>query len=422
MIRKEAPGPTPEPTQKPTQQSARASTSGSHRPITLRTLGLGIAFGIALGLVWGEVLKKSPPPFHSFDNAKEQIQEHYLRDLDSAQLEQAAIQGMVSQLDEHSELLTPDAYQRLLQESQGSFVGIGLEIGLEDGYFTVLRVLEASPAAAQDIRPGDRIISVDDAPVKGKLLSELIRLLRGEKDTRVTVGFTRLNGIASGPNPFTLTLTRNKLQGAYLQTQGLDGDIAYLKATQCYDGLAQDLMKVVTSSTNPAVRGLILDLRNNPGGTLTCAVETADLFLNRGNIVTTATAANLAESDNTRPYPAELKAPLHSLPTVVLVNAGTASAAEIIAGALQDQNAATVIGSQTFGKGTVQTLLPPLPNGSAMKVTTAIYFTPKGRRFSEQGLVPDVLLQEDESAVTKALAILSQTKPAKDQKPQGDAS
>jgi carboxyl-terminal processing protease len=183
--------------------------------------------------------------------------------------------------------------------------------------------------------------------------------------------------------------------------------VMHVKAAQCYDGLAEDLVRAVTAHKNPPITGLILDLRNNPGGTLNCAVATADLFLDSGKIVTTAAAQLLPEAAGAVTYPAGPTTPLKALPTVILVNAGTASAAEIIAGALQDHGRAKIVGSQTFAKGTVQSLLPPLANGSALKITTGIYLTPNGRTFNEQGLVPDVLLTEGESAVTRALAMLA---------------
>jgi carboxyl-terminal processing protease len=377
------------------------------KPITLRTLVLGIAFGVALGIVLDRAAQKSPSQSPSFQRAKQQIHEHYLGDIDNAALERGAIKGMVNTLDDHSELLTPEAYERLLKESQGSFVGVGLEIGLERGFFTVLSTLVNSPAEAQDIQPGDRIKTVDGKSVQGKLLRELVAMLRGKQDTEVAIGFSRKVSAQSSESYFELTLKRTKLTGVYLQTEMVAERVMHVKAAQCYDGLAEDLVRAVTAHKNPPITGLILDLRNNPGGTLNCAVATADLFLDSGKIVTTAAAQLLPEAAGAVTYPAGPTTPLKALPTVILVNAGTASAAEIIAGALQDHGRAKIVGSQTFAKGTVQSLLPPLANGSALKITTGIYLTPNGRTFNEQGLVPDVLLTEGESAVTRALAMLA---------------
>lgn len=377
------------------------------KPITLKTLGLGIGFGVALGIVLDRAALQPPSDFQNLNRAKQQIHEHYLGGIDNGALERGAIKGMVNTLDDHSELLTPEAYERLLKESQGSFVGVGLEIGLEQGFFTVLSTLDNSPAAARDIRSGDRIKTIDGEAVKGKLLRELIVLLRGKQDTEVAIGFSRKVSAQSSESYFELTLKRTKLTGVYLQTEMVAERVMHVKAAQCYDGLAEDLVRAVTAHKNPPITGLILDLRNNPGGTLNCAVATADLFLDSGKIVTTAAAQLLPEAAGAVTYPAGPTTPLKALPTVILVNAGTASAAEIIAGALQDQGRAKIVGSQTFAKGTVQSLLPPLANGSALKITTGIYLTPNGRTFNEQGLVPDVLLTEGESAVTRALAMLA---------------
>jgi carboxyl-terminal processing protease len=388
------------------------------KPITLRTLVLGIAFGVALGIVLDRAAQKSPSQSPSFQRAKQQIHEHYLGGIDNAALERGAIKGMVNTLDDHSELLTPEAYERLLKESQGSFVGVGLEIGLERGFFTVLSTLVNSPAEAQDIQPGDRIKTVDGKSVQGKLLRELVAMLRGKQDTEVAIGFSRKVSAQSSESYFELTLKRTKLTGVYLQTEMVAERVMHVKAAQCYDGLAEDLVRAVTAHKNPPITGLILDLRNNPGGTLNCAVATADLFLDSGKIVTTAAAQLLPEAAGAVTYPAGPTTPLKALPTVILVNAGTASAAEIIAGALQDHGRAKVLGSQTFAKGTVQSLLPPLANGSALKITTGIYLTPNGRTFNEQGLVPDVLLTEGESAVTRALAMLAKPSLVQTSEPQ----
>lgn len=389
------------------------------KPITLRTLGLGIGFGVALGIVLDRAALQPPSDFQSLNRAKQQIHEHYLGGIDNGAIERGAITGMVGTLDDHSELLSPQAYERLLKESQGSFVGVGLEIGLEQGFFTVLSTLDNSPAAARDIRSGDRIKTVDGKSVQGKLLRELVAMLRGKQDTDVTIGFSREESAQASESYFELTLKRTKLTGVYLQTELVAESVMHVKAAQCYDGLAEDLVRAVTPHKNPPITGLILDLRNNPGGTLNCAVATADLFLDSGKIVTTAAAQLLPEAAGAVTYPAGPTTPLKALPTVILVNAGTASAAEIIAGALQDHRRATIVGSQTFAKGTVQTLLPPLPNGSALKVTTGIYVTPNGRTFSKQGLMPDVLLAEGESAVTKALAMLA--RPSLPQTPESQS-
>ncbi len=373
----------------------------SAQPITLRTLALGVLFGFTAGFVVYHTTLSTQASFPSMEQAQAQIHQHYWRHLDPQALEQAAIAGMMSELDDHSQLLSTDAYEQLLREAQGQLTGVGLEIGLRDGFFTVLRILQNSPAAGTKVESGDRINRVDDAPVKGLLLTELIARLRGKAGTSVRIGFTRPELGQQESQNFELVLQRAQLAQAYLHSQILADGVIHIEADQCYDGMAADIEKITTPQPGTSMTGLILDLRNNPGGTLTCAVATADLFLASGVIVSTALDENHRAEGAERTYRARAKTPLKNMPAVVLVNAGTASAAEIIAGALQDHKRATIVGSQTFAKGTVQTLLDPLPNGSALKITSAAFFTPNGRSFHSQGLVPDIAVPADDSHHTQ---------------------
>jgi|GEM_PF-1377753 carboxyl-terminal processing protease len=377
-------------------------TSRSGQPITLRTLALGVLFGFTAGLVVYHSTLSTRARFPNMEQAQAQLHQYYWRHLDPQALEQAAIAGMMSELDEHSQLLSADAYEQLLKEAQGQLTGVGLEIGLRDGFFTVLRILQNSPAAGTTIEPGDRINRVDDEPVKGLLLTELIARLRGKAGTSVRLGFTRPGSGQHRSQDFELVLQRTQLAQAYLHSQVLADGVIHIEADQCYDGMAADIEKIATPQPGTSITGLILDLRNNPGGTLTCAVATTDLFLASGVIVSTALDENRGAEGAERKYRASVKTPLKNMPVVVLVNAGTASAAEIIAGALQDHKRATIVGSQTFAKGTVQTLLDPLPNGSALKITSAAFFTPNGRSFHSQGLVPDIAVPADKSLQTQA--------------------
>jgi carboxyl-terminal processing protease len=254
---------------------------------------------------------------------------------------------------------------------------------------------------------GDVITKIDGAAVTGWQLSQVVDQLRGSSGSAVNLELQR--SVPGGPPDLTVDIAvvvvRQKLEAVYLHTRLLENRIAYVKADQCYDTLAEDLTAAVTTLTEPAadnrsdtaVQGFVLDLRANPGGSLTCAVTSVDLFIASGTIVTTE------GHRGTESYDATSYTPFASTALVVLVDGGTASAAEIIAGALQDYGRATIVGGQTFGKGSVQTLLPPLANGSALKITTAHYRTPKGRGFSEVGLMPDVAVNSlDESAVLAA--------------------
>jgi len=375
-----------------------------------RTFLLGSLLAFIAGITANQQFRTSTAPFESVERAIEQITAHYIVQPAHDELERGAIKGMVGTLDDYSELLSPEAHERLLANAEGTFTGVGIEIGLRQGYFTVLRILPKSPAAASAIQVGDRITAVDGNSVKGALLSEVIEKLRGPTGSAVSLvlGRTQRPDHTSSKMDgadIELTLIRAKLSGAYLQTRLIDNNVAYVHATQCYDALATDIQRAIKSISDGPLAGLVLDLRGNPGGTLLCAVGAVDLFLASGTVVTIQDNRTAEDSANQRAYSASKDTPFPDLPLAVLVNGSTASAAEIIAGALQDHARATIIGSQTFAKGTVQTLLPPLPNGSALKITRARYLTPLGRSFDQEGLVPDRLVETDEDATILALAV-----------------
>ncbi len=343
----------------------------------------------------------------SVDQATDQLIQHYQAPLNQSTLTEAAIQGMVNRLDEYSQVLDAQAYARLKASTRGTFAGVGIQVGLRNGNFAVLSLLQDSPAAAANIQVGDVITKIDGAAVTGWQLSQVVDQLRGSSGSAVNLELQR--SVPGGPPDRTVSIAvvvvRQKLEAVYLHTRLLENRIAYVRADQCYDTLAEDLTAAVTTLTesaadnrsDTAVQGLVLDLRANPGGSLICAVTSVDLFIDSGTIATTE------GHRGTESYDATSYTPFASTPLVVLVDGGTASAAEIIAGALQDYGRATIVGGQTFGKGSVQTLLPPLANGSALKITTAHYRTPKGRGFSEVGLMPDVAVNSlDESAVLAA--------------------
>jgi len=243
---------------------------------------------------------------------------------------------------------------------------VGLEIGLRDGFFTVLRILQNSPAAGTTIEPGDRINRVDDEPVKGLLLTELIARLRGKAGTSVRLGFTRPGSGQHRSQDFELVLQRTQLAQAYLHSQVLADGVIHIEADQCYDGMAADIEKIATPQPGTSITGLILDLRNNPGGTLRSSVAVVDHFLESGLIV--YTEGRLRSSS--LKYRASRGDLLQGRPLVVLINQGSASAAEIVAGALQDHSRAKIIGTRSYGKGSVQSVLP-LDDEQAIKITTA---------------------------------------------------
>jgi carboxyl-terminal processing protease len=352
-------------------------------------------------------------PIDSFERAVQQIIEHYIVEPDRDGLERAAINGMVGTLDDYSELLSPEAYQRLLTNAEGTFAGIGIEIGLRQDLFTVLRIIPQSPAAASVVQVGDRIKAVDGNTIQGLLLTEVIDKLRGPAGSRVNLVLSRAQRARhTNGEPVVidieLTLVRQTLDGAYLDIRLTENNVAYVRATQCYDAMASDIQRAISTVSEAPLKGIILDLRSNPGGTLTCAVGTVDLFLTSGTVVTIQDNRTPEDQAPSRAFTATSDTPFPELPLAILVNGSTASAAEIIAGALQDHGRATILGSQTFAKGTVQTLLPPLPNGSALKITTARYLTPLGRSFDQEGLVPDELVENDDNgAIAAAVSALT---------------
>jgi carboxyl-terminal processing protease len=352
-------------------------------------------------------------PINSFERAVQQIIEHYIVEPDRDGLERAAINGMVGTLDDYSELLSPEAYQRLLTNAEGTFAGIGIEIGLRQDLFTVLRIIPQSPAAASVVQVGDRIKAVDGNTMQGLLLTEVIDKLRGPAGSRVNLVLSRAQRARhTNGEPVVidieLTLVRQTLDGAYLDIRLTENNVVYVRATQCYDAMASDIQRAISTVSEAPLKGIVLDLRSNPGGTLTCAVGTVDLFLTSGTVVTIQDKRTPEDQAPSRAFTATSDTPFPELPLAILVNGSTASAAEIIAGALQDHGRATILGSQTFAKGTVQTLLPPLPNGSALKITTARYLTPLGRSFDQEGLVPDKLVENDDNgAIAAAVSALT---------------
>ena len=382
------------------------------RLVSRRTLVLGVLCGLVVGMLLHRSLMDESAllrhqSLRSVDQATDQLIQHYQAPLNQSTLTEAAIQGMVNRLDEYSQVLDAQAYARLKASTRGTFAGVGIQVGLRNGNFAVLSLLQDSPAAAANIQVGDVITKIDGAAVTGWQLSQVVDQLRGSSGSAVNLELQR--SVPGGPPDRTVSIAvvvvRQKLEAVYLHTRLLENRIAYVRADQCYDTLAEDLTAAVTTLTesaadnrsDTAVQGLVLDLRANPGGSLICAVTSVDLFIDSGTIATTE------GHRGTESYEATSSTPFASTPLVVLVDGGTASAAEIIAGALQDYGRATIVGGQTFGKGSVQTLLPPLANGSALKITTAHYRTPKGRGFSEVGLMPDVAVNSlDESAVLAA--------------------
>lgn len=322
----------------------------------------------------------------TFNEVFDMIKKNYVEEVDSSTLIKGAINGMIRSLDPHSAFMTPDLYKELEVETQGQFGGIGIEITLLKDILTVISPIEGTPAFNAGVKSGDQIIRIDGKTTKDITIMEAVKKLRGPKDTKVIITIMR----EDMSTPKDITLTRAIIQIKSVRYKILEDNIAYIRIASFHEKTAEDLRKALreTSEKLRPMKGLILDLRNDPGGLLTQAIEASDMFLTSGVIVSTrGRTKNMETTAIARNNNNEI-----SCPIVVLVNEGTASAAEIVAGALQDNGRALIVGTQTFGKASVQTIIP-LEDGSALKLTTARYYTPKGRSIQAEGIKPDIVVK-----------------------------
>ena len=338
-----------------------------------------------------------------FSDVLDIVKENYVQEVESKELVEGAISGMLRTLDPHSSYLDPDAYKELQVETKGSFGGIGIEITVRDGVLTVVSPLEGTPAYELGIQAGDQILRVDGEPTKEMTLMEAVKKMRGPKGTNVVLTIMR----EEFTKPQDFVITRDTIAIRSVRSKTLEPGYGYIRLSQFQSSTARDLRKEIAKleKENKSLKGLILDLRNNPGGLLDQAVKVSDEFLNEGLIVYTG---GRLKSQDMR-FEAHMNTKPHSYPVVVLVNEGSASAAEIVAGALQDHKRAVVVGVKTFGKGSVQTVMP-LRNGAALRLTTALYYTPNGRSIQAKGIEPDIVVErvlpgriEDDGHGSKAI-------------------
>ncbi|MBS1238399.1 MAG: periplasmic protease [Deltaproteobacteria bacterium] len=332
----------------------------------------------------------------TFNEVLDMVQKNYVEEIESKKLIDGAINGIMKSLDPHSTYMTADMYKELEVETRGSFGGIGIEITIKKDILTVVSPIEDTPAFTAGIKAGDHIIQIDGKSTKDITIMEAVKKMRGQKDTKVTITIMREN--MSKPKDFVITRDIIKIKS--VKSKVYDDNIGYIRVSSFQERTADDLKKVIKDLNakvgNP--KGVILDLRNNPGGLLNQAVGVADVFLKSGIIVSTKgrtksmESKSVAKDDGHEP----------TCPIVILVNEGTASAAEIVSGALQDSGRAIVIGMQTFGKGSVQTVIP-LENGSALKLTTAKYYTPNGRSIQAEGIKPDIVVKNIRPSEEKEL-------------------
>lgn len=320
----------------------------------------------------------------TFSDVIELIQREYVDEVDAKDLIQKAIQGMVQSLDPHSSLLPPDAYEDLQLDTKGRFTGIGIHITMQNGFVTVISPIEDTPAHRAGIEAGDRIIKVDDQPAKD--LREAVKMMRGPKGSKVKVTIMR-EGVKK---PLEFDLTRDEIPIQSVKHLPLKSGYGYVRISNFTGTTTQELEKALEKleSSETPMRGLVLDLRNNGGGLLNQAISVSDLFLDKGQILT----IKGREKKNTKVFNATESATARRYPIVALINGGTASASEIVAGALQDQKRGLVIGTTSFGKGSVQTV-ETLRDGSGLKLTIARYYTPSGRSIQAKGIEPDIVLK-----------------------------
>jgi carboxyl-terminal processing protease len=318
----------------------------------------------------------------TFADVFSQIRLGYVKEVDDETLLEYAIQGMLSGLDPHSVYLTADDFEDLQTSTTGEFSGLGLEVGMEDGFVKVVSPIDDTPAQKAGIESGDIILKLDNHPVKGMSLNEAIELMRGEKGSSIDLTIAR----EGSGQPFTLTLVRDTVRVVSVRKRWLEPGYGYLRIAQFQRRTGEDVGNALASLMEAGeLKGLVLDLRNNPGGVLRASVDVADKFLDGGTVVYTE---GRLDNSQTR-YNATPADATEGVPVVVLINGGSASASEIVAGALQDHRRAVVMGTSSFGKGSVQTILP-LSEDRAIKLTTALYFTPNGRSIQAQGIVPDI--------------------------------
>jgi carboxyl-terminal processing protease len=321
----------------------------------------------------------------TFADVFSQIRAGYVEEIDDSTLLEYAIQGMLSGLDPHSVYMTKDEFSDLQEGTSGEFSGLGLEVGLENGFITIIAPIDGSPAAAADLRSGDVILKLDNAPVQGMGLNEAIETMRGPKGSKIELTIGR----PGESQPFTVTLVRDTIKMASVRGRWLEPGYGYIRIAQFQVDSGEDVAKALQKLRDSGeLKGLVLDLRNNPGGVLGASVSVADLFLDGGPVV--YTEGRLPNSN--MEFNAQPGDVTNDTPMVVLINAGSASASEIVAGALQDRGRAVIMGSDSFGKGSVQTILP-LSESRAIKLTTALYFTPKGRSIQAEGIVPDIIVE-----------------------------
>lgn len=374
-------------------------------------IGMGLILGLMLSLTYSaladKMVKQQLPldDLRAFAEVFGKIKSDYVEPVEDKKLISEAISGMLTGLDPHSTYLDPDSFKDMQASTQGEFGGLGIEVGMEDGLVKVVSPIEDTPAYKAGIKSGDLIVKLDETPVKGMNLNDAVKRMRGKPDTPIVLTVIRKNET----KPLVFTLVRAIIKNKSVKYKLTEPGYAYARVTQFQEHTGEDLAKAIKlmhDENKGPFKGFVLDLRNDPGGLLNGAVGVAAAFLPKGDLVVytegrapdskmqlTAIPENYARGGAANDYIRDLPDDMKTVPMVVLINAGSASASEIVAGALQDHKRATLIGIQSFGKGSVQTIMP-MNNGAAIKLTTARYFTPNGRSIQAKGIVPDYIVED----------------------------
>ncbi len=372
------------------------SRKGIKMSFKKREIGL-ITAGAIIGatLIFGQMVFAERPQvkpdlpleeLRTFSEIFGRIKNNYVEEVDDKELLNNAIRGMLSGLDPHSTYLDLKDFKELREGTSGEFGGLGIEVTMEDGFVKVVSPIDDTPAAAAGVKAGDLIVRLDETPVKGLSLSEAVDIMRGKPDTKLLLTIIR----EGEDKPLKIEITRAIIKVKSVKFRMLEPDYGYVRISTFASRTGEALKEALSTlkeENNGSLKGLVLDLRNNPGGLLDAAVDVSDSFITKGLIVyTEGRVRNSNQKFHAKPIDR-----LKGAPLVVLVNGGSASASEIVAGALQDHDRAIILGTKTFGKGSVQTVMP-LTNETAVKMTTARYYTPSGRSIQAEGIVPDIEL------------------------------
>jgi len=384
----------------------------------LRNIGLitiGAVAGVLISLNFqaiADLKTRGPLPIEelrAFTEVFGAIKTNYVESVEDKKLITEAINGMLTGLDPHSAYLDAEAFKELQVGTQGQFGGLGIEVGMEDGFVKVVSPIEDTPAFRAGVKPGDLIIKLDDTPVKGMSLNDAVKKMRGKPNTQITLTISRKGETV----PIVVTLTRAIIRVQSVKSKTIEPGYVWVRVSQFQEATAENLVKQLDALFRSGqVKGLVLDLRNDPGGLLHGAVAVSSAFLPAKSLIVStdgraedakkkffATPDDYVRGSRGEDVLKSIPSAVKTVPMVVLVNGGSASASEIVAGALQDHKRATVIGTQTFGKGSVQTIMP-LGNNTAIKLTTARYYTPGGRSIQALGITPDLIVEDPSDTAT----------------------